>query len=227
VVSPGSLVDIYGTGLATAAATTPGLPLPATLGGVQVTVNGTAAPLYYVSSGLIVFPDALLHCARTGAGAGEHERRARSGCGDHCAIGCAQHSDVWKQPRRRPESGFHPQLSYQLRLAGKLFDGIPDWLWSVDSTYRDRRGSSGGPALLRDSYHYCDPGNAQAPVTFAGMTPGLIGLMQVNLQVPKVSGDLPLQIKLGGVFQQPSVGLRGNATLAARQSAHPFDRRAS
>jgi uncharacterized protein (TIGR03437 family) len=30
------------------------------------------------------------------------------------------------------------------------------------------------------------------------MTPGLIGLMQVNLQVPKVSGDLPLQIKLGG-----------------------------
>ncbi|MGA3019513.1 MAG: endo-1,4-beta-xylanase, partial [Bryobacteraceae bacterium] len=53
-VSPGTLADIYGTSLATAPATAPGAPLATTLGNVQVTVNGTPAPLYYVSPGQVV-----------------------------------------------------------------------------------------------------------------------------------------------------------------------------
>jgi hypothetical protein len=54
-VSPGTLADLYGTNLAAAPATTGGLPLGATLGQVQVTVNGTPAPLYYVSPGQVDF----------------------------------------------------------------------------------------------------------------------------------------------------------------------------
>jgi uncharacterized protein (TIGR03437 family) len=34
-------------------------------------------------------------------------------------------------------------------------------------------------------------------VSFAGMATGFVGLMQVNLQVPNVSGDLPLLIQVG------------------------------
>ena len=55
VVSPGSLVDIYGTYLAGAPATAQGFPLTPSLGGVQVTVNGTAAPLYYISPAQVDF----------------------------------------------------------------------------------------------------------------------------------------------------------------------------
>jgi endo-1,4-beta-xylanase len=55
-VSPGSLVDIYGSDLAPGApATASGSPLPTNLGDVQVTVNGTAVPLYYVSPGQVIF----------------------------------------------------------------------------------------------------------------------------------------------------------------------------
>ncbi len=54
-LSPGTLADIYGTNLAAAPATTPGLPLGVSLGNVQVTVNGTPAPLYYVSPGQLDF----------------------------------------------------------------------------------------------------------------------------------------------------------------------------
>jgi len=45
-VSPGALVDIYGSGLAAAPATASAGPtLPTALGGVEVLVNGVAAPL--------------------------------------------------------------------------------------------------------------------------------------------------------------------------------------
>ena len=54
-VRQGRFADIYGSGLAAAPALTPGVPLGSTLGNVQVAVNGTPAPLYYVSPGRWTF----------------------------------------------------------------------------------------------------------------------------------------------------------------------------
>jgi hypothetical protein len=52
-VSPGAFVSIFGSNLAKAAAQAAASPLPNTLGGVTVTMTGSAgsvqAPLYYVS----------------------------------------------------------------------------------------------------------------------------------------------------------------------------------
>jgi uncharacterized protein (TIGR03437 family) len=48
-VSPGEFVTIYGAGLSAVSQSASSLPLPKTLGNVQVTVNGVAAPLDYVS----------------------------------------------------------------------------------------------------------------------------------------------------------------------------------
>ncbi len=49
-VSPGDIVALFGEQLLfDTPPTPPSAPLPATLGGVQVTVNGEPAPLYYVS----------------------------------------------------------------------------------------------------------------------------------------------------------------------------------
>jgi uncharacterized protein (TIGR03437 family) len=47
--SPGMVVAIFGTGLASATSTASGTPLPYSLGGVSAAVNGIAAPLAYVS----------------------------------------------------------------------------------------------------------------------------------------------------------------------------------
>ena len=49
-VSPGEFIVIYGTNLAPGTTVATGVPFPATLNGVQVTVNGIPAPLYYVSA---------------------------------------------------------------------------------------------------------------------------------------------------------------------------------
>jgi len=48
-IAPGEIITLFGTGLATAIVSQPSYPLPTTLGGVKVTINGTPAPLIYVS----------------------------------------------------------------------------------------------------------------------------------------------------------------------------------
>jgi uncharacterized protein (TIGR03437 family) len=47
--APGMVVSIFGENLATGIPALPSSPLPSVLGGTTVTLNGIAAPLYYVS----------------------------------------------------------------------------------------------------------------------------------------------------------------------------------
>jgi uncharacterized protein (TIGR03437 family) len=49
--APGMVVAVFGSNLAAVSEGAQAVPLPATLGGVSVTVNGVTAPLYYVSPG--------------------------------------------------------------------------------------------------------------------------------------------------------------------------------
>ena len=47
-VTPGSLISLFGTNLASVTASADSIPLSNTLGGVSVTINGTAATLNFV-----------------------------------------------------------------------------------------------------------------------------------------------------------------------------------
>lgn len=48
-IAPGELITLFGNGLAGRLTVADGAPFPTSLGGVQVTINGTMAPIYYVS----------------------------------------------------------------------------------------------------------------------------------------------------------------------------------
>jgi uncharacterized protein (TIGR03437 family) len=50
-VSPGAILSVFGSQLAPSAASASSVPLPISMAGVAATVNGVAAPLYYVSAG--------------------------------------------------------------------------------------------------------------------------------------------------------------------------------
>jgi uncharacterized protein (TIGR03437 family) len=52
-VSPGELITIFGNNLAPSTTVASSIPFPTNLNGVQVTVNGTSAPIYYVTPGQI------------------------------------------------------------------------------------------------------------------------------------------------------------------------------
>ena len=52
-ISPGEFIAIYGSGLAAGTVQAQALPFPTSLGGVTVSINGTLAPIYFVSAGQI------------------------------------------------------------------------------------------------------------------------------------------------------------------------------
>lgn len=52
-LAPGSVIQIYGTNLATATKSAASVPLSATLAGTSVSIGGLEAPLFYVSPGQI------------------------------------------------------------------------------------------------------------------------------------------------------------------------------
>jgi len=52
-LAPGETISLYGKNLANVTMNGPAGPAPNILGGTQVTINGIAAPLYYVSSGQV------------------------------------------------------------------------------------------------------------------------------------------------------------------------------
>ena len=54
-LAPGSIAAVFGGNLASVTMPAPGFPLPLSLGGASVTVNGAKAPLFYVSPNQINF----------------------------------------------------------------------------------------------------------------------------------------------------------------------------
>ena len=52
-IAPGSIMSVYGTGLSKVPRAAREFPLPTSLGGTRVLLDGVAVPLFYVSPGLI------------------------------------------------------------------------------------------------------------------------------------------------------------------------------
>ena len=197
VISPGSLVDIYGSNLAPAPATTPGLPLPTTLGNVQVTVNETAVPLYYVSSGLIIFqipystaPGPVLVQVKANGVAGSSASITVQQAAPSLLTYGANRAVVQNQdysvngPGNCAAPGSY--LTAYLIGSGPLDNPVPTGVAAPLAPLS--RQTLTPTAML---------GSVAAPVSFAGLTPGSVGLVQVNFQAPDVSGDLPFSVQFG------------------------------
>ena len=200
-VSPGSLADIYGTNLAAAPATTPGLPLGATLGNVQVTVNGTPAPLYYVSPGQVDFQvpysippgPALVRVSSNGAAGGSAgitvQQAAPSiltwvdAAGNIRAI--AQNQD------------YSLNTATNCAAAGTYVTVYMMGSGPLDNPIASGAAAGSNPLSRETLATTATVGTTPAPVPFAGMAPTFVGLMQANLQVPAISGDLPVQVQVG------------------------------
>jgi uncharacterized protein (TIGR03437 family) len=201
-IAPGEFITLYGTGMAPSgvpAAST--IPFPTKLGGVQVMIGGIAAPLDYVSPGLIsaVVPYGIgsgivgiqvinnqvpsntvtVYTDSTAPGVFTLNQ---NGLG----YGAAQHNADYSLVT--PSNPAQPGEYLILYLSG---------LGAVNPAISDgAAGPAVSPYSLTTNTIDVYIGGQQATVVYAGLAPGLVGLYQVDVQVPTglTAGDNTLEI---------------------------------
>ncbi len=202
-LAPGSIVSIFGRNLA-ATANASSVPLPRTLGGATLTIGGVDAPLFYASSGQI---NAQLPF--------ELPANTRQQLVVQGATTITLPETITIAPARPgiftlPGSTQGAILNVQGRVvdsaapaaAGDIVVVYATGLGAVDRAVATGQAAPSNPPANVTTPVTVTIGGQPAVVHFAGLTPGFVGLYQVNVQIPAgitSSAAVPLVISQSGV----------------------------
>ncbi len=183
-LAPGELVSIFGSGLAADTSAAASLPLPNVLSGTTVTLNGTVLPLTYASSTQI---NALLPL----------DAQANGTLRVATASGFAEVpvaiSDT--APAIFPGGILHldntPVSSASPARPGEVLVIYMTGLGQVDGGLINGQATPASPLLRVLAPVAVQMGDLSVAPAFAGLTPGSVGLYQVNVVVPQ---DLPPKV---------------------------------
>ena len=204
-VAPGSIVSIYGAGLAASTATATSFPIPSALGGAAVAVDGIAAPLLYASptqiNAQIPFEvssgTASIAVAVNGAATGTGSILIQSSApGLFMQQGAAAVVN---------QNGLINSQS-QPAAAGSVIAAYLTGLGAVNPPGVTGAAAAASPLSMVNGTVSATIGGVSATVRFAGLAPGFAGLYQVNIVVPQMAaGQYPLQISVGGVLSNAAM----------------------
>ncbi|MCX6626301.1 MAG: IPT/TIG domain-containing protein [Candidatus Solibacter sp.] len=207
-IAPGTLIAIYGSNLAPATAQAIATPLPVSLGGTSVAINGTAAPLLFVSSRqvnaqvpyetkvgtakLVVqsngvpSPAVNFEVAATGPGVFMVEQS------NHVlALNLADGTLNASQTPARPGQYVTAYLTGQ---------GL------VDNAVATGDVAASSPLSRPLAVVQVKIGGRLADIQFAGLAPGFVGLLQMNVLIPDVpAGEQAFEVGIGGTAAAPTV----------------------
>lgn len=194
-VSPGMLLSVFGTNLANSATTNTGNPLPYSLAGVSATVNGLPAPVVFAS------PDMLNIQVPYAAGAGP----AVIGVNNNGQVAGFEFQISPASPGIFADANGNvvpiPVVTAGTPLA-LYVTGTGDVNPAISTAYAPTTGSKLPVPLLPLS---ATVGGMPAFLEFVGITPGLIGVTQVNILVPAnaPTGNQPVVVTVGGAASAP------------------------
>jgi uncharacterized protein (TIGR03437 family) len=202
-LAPGMIVQIYGSNLASQVMLSSTIPLTTALNNTSVIIGGIAAPLYFVSPGqinaqvpfelksgtsyqVIVNANGAFSTPNSIQIAADAPGVAAFSSGGIIAEHSADGSLVTDAAPAAP---------------GEVIVFYVSGMGLTDNPVGDGQPSPGSPTLARAT----DPptltlNGANVPVSFAGLVPTLVGLYQVNFQVPAnaPNGDLQLVLTQTG-----------------------------
>jgi uncharacterized protein (TIGR03437 family) len=203
-ISPGALATVFGGNfaLSKAGAST---PLPRSLGGVSITVNGQSAPILFVTPTQVNFQvpweTALGPAAVTVAvnGGGSNAVTvpvlgAAPGLFSSNGQAVVQNSDFSLNQPGNPAKVGSTIVAY---LSGS---------GSVSPPVADGAATPVGTLVYLNSQANVTIGPATAQVAFAGLAPGFVGLVQMNIVVPSSlqTGSYPLTVTIGSETSNPA-----------------------
>ena len=200
MVAPGGLFSIFGSGLSNQTADAAALPLPATLGGTQVLVNGSAIPLVYVSAGQI---NAQMPIdVPTGQPVTLVVRNGSAGSNNvtlnlpTVAPGIFTSNGtqaIIQNPNgslNSPAAPAKPGETVVAYLTGAGPVNSSSWITGA--------ASPSSPASVTTPYTLTF-GTEPAIVQYLGLTPGFVGLYQANFTVPTLApGSYPVTLTMAG-----------------------------
>ncbi len=199
--APGMTLSVFGSQLGPSAQAASAVPLPFTMNGVAATINGVAAPLYYVSAGQINLQipyetaansNALLSVNNNGKVA------TKSFAVGSTAPGIFV--DQNKAPVPSTSAARGQTITLFITGAGVLTPQLatgaaPSAQTALANLPRPAQNASVTVAGIN------------APIAFIGDTPGLVGVVQINYQVPAnvPTGTQPVVVSIGGVASQSAL----------------------
>jgi uncharacterized protein (TIGR03437 family) len=211
-VAPGSLVSIFGTGLAGDAAVAAGSSLPAVLGTTALTLGGVPAPLIHVFPSQV---DAQVPWELAGQTAAPLTIVTDDLSGNTVSVPLAEFSPglytatgtgsgqgailidgtaTLAAPASGPFAG-------QPASRGTFIDIYATGLGPVTNQPASGAPASASPLSWTTATVTVTIGGVGAYVSFAGLAPGWVGLYQVNVQVPAnapVGDAVPVALSVGG-----------------------------
>jgi len=207
-LAPGTIVQIYGQNLASQTTQPTTIPLPTTANGTTVLIGGIAAPLYFVSPGQInaQLPFELapgqpyqVVISANGAITTPDTVQLTAAVPGFAAFGdgtlIAQHSDGSLVSASSPAHSGEYLVSY---LAG---------MGATNATPASGAASPSSPLAMPTATPTLTINGTASPIAFAGLTPGLVGLYQMNFQLPSglPAGDITLVVSQSGVASNETV----------------------
>jgi uncharacterized protein (TIGR03437 family) len=205
---PGGLISIFGTNLAAGDARATVTPLPTSLNGTSVRINGTAAPLLFVSATQINVQAPLgtplgtaVVVVRNGAlESAPVKVDVKAAAPGMLALGAGSHALAVNYPGgelNSPQDPVHPGEYVVVYLTGQ---GM------VDRPVADGAESPANPLSLPLAAVRAKVAGKAADVAFAGLAPGLVGVLQVNLLIPEIAGgEQALEVTVGDVAANATV----------------------
>jgi uncharacterized protein (TIGR03437 family) len=201
-LSPGALATIFGSNFTgTGVDAIAPLPLPASLGGVSVQVNGVAAPVLYASSGQINFQipwETPTGSVTVAVGINGLTSTTVNVTIQAAAPGLfvqGSHAIVQNFPDFSLNSSSNP---------AKVGSTVIAYLTGAgDVTPKPADGAAAGSGSDLSTVTptvTATIGGQAAPKVSAALTPGFVGLWQANIVVPAglTQGDVPLIVSVGG-----------------------------
>jgi uncharacterized protein (TIGR03437 family) len=208
-IAPGEFVTMYGTGFGTQSLSTAAFPIQDTLGTVQVSVNGIAAPVYAVVSSGSPYIDAIVPFGVTGSTATIVVTVGSTKSNAVQVPLAATAPGVFSIPANGFSEGAIRHLDGTIANAAS-----PAARDEVVAVYVGGLGtvtptlSDGAATPTSVFYNINSPvniyvgGQLVTNVVFAGLVPTLAGLYQLNIQIPETvdSGPQSLAVETSQAF---------------------------
>lgn len=197
-VSPGALASVFGVNF-TGTKAGASVPLGTILGGVTVNVNGRAAPILYVTPNQVNFQVPW----QTGVGSATItiQNGLSSNTVNVAVLTAAPGLFVLNSGQAVVQNADHTLNSPgNPAKAGSTVTAYLTGSGPVDPPVADGMAPPDNTLVQVTSSHSAAIGSAPANVSFAGLAPTFVGLLQMNIEIPSglAAGDYPLTVSING-----------------------------